>query len=137
MIWKYKGKELKEPPPNTYGFVYLIIDDSGKKYWGKKAFTHKRKVRLSKKRRKETRKRVEVLIKDSGWKNYSGSCKPLQEYILQRGGTHGFKGEILKMCKDRTSLSYWETYYLFKEHAILSDSWNSHVLRFFKGKVHR
>lgn len=136
MNWIFKKKEIRVAPKGFYGFVYVIIDDKGTPYWGKKAFQHKRKRRLGKKARKSTRKRVVVEHKDSGWKDYWGSCKPLLEYIKKRGSTEGFQRIILKFCKDRQSLSYWETHYLFTEKAIFIDSWNGHVLRFFKGRIH-
>lgn len=137
MNWTYKGKNVTSPPPGWYGFVYRIIDEKGKVYYGKKAFSHKRKTKLSKKLRRETGKRVRIDQKDSGWQAYFGSCKPLQEHIKARGGTQGFKREILKFCKDKMSLSYWETYYLFKEQVLFKDTWNGHVLRFFKGRIHK
>lgn len=135
MNWTFKGKPLTQAPEGFYGFVYCITDDQGRKYWGKKAFSHRRKKRLSKKARKGTRKRVVVEAKDSGWQSYLGSCRPLLEYAKKRG-TKGFKKEILKLCKDRASLSYWETHFLFSERVLFTDSWNGHILRFFKGKIH-
>lgn len=136
--WLYKGKPLKRVPKGYYGFVYVITDDHGKKYWGKKAFTHRTKKKVSKKRRKVTRKRIEIVEKDSGWLNYWGSSKPLLEYIRVVGGTRKFSREVLKLCKDKQSLTYWETYYLFKEKVLFNDSWNGHILnRFFQGKIHR
>jgi len=134
--WVYKDKCLESPPRGFYGFVYCITDDTGRKYWGKKAFTHRRKVALSKKARKSTRKRVKITEKDSGWLNYWGSSKPLLEYISQKGTTN-FHREVLKLCKTKASLSYWETYYLFINNVLFNDSWNGHILsRFFKGKIH-
>lgn len=135
MEWTYKGKVIKHPPDGYYGFVYVITDNTGKKYWGKKAFSHKVRKKTSKRVRLKTRKRVIITTKDSGWRDYWGSSKPLLEYI-QHNGTQGFKREILKYCKNKQSLSYWETHYLFVERALFIDSWNGHVLRFFKGKIH-
>lgn len=135
MNWTHNGKIIKQTPATWYGFVYVITDNRGTKYWGKKAFTHRKKKRLSKKARKETGKRVEISRIDSGWQNYWGSSKPLLEYI-KTNGTKGFRREILKLCKDKSSLSYWETHYLFQESVLFKDTWNGHILRFFKGKIH-
>jgi hypothetical protein len=135
--WKYKGKCLDSPPEGYYGFIYKIIDDTGKIYIGKKAFSHKRKRNLTKKERVGTRKKIEYVYKDSDWIHYWGSSKPLLEYIKERGGTQGFKRQILRLCEDRTSWSYWEMDYLFKEKVLFrEDCWNGNIVgKFYKGKI--
>lgn len=134
--WEHNKKCLEIPPRGYYGFVYVIEDDKGKKYWGKKAFSHKKRTKLSKKARKSTRKRIKVEQKDSGWQDYWGSSKPLLEYI-KVSGKEGFSRKVLKLCKTRASLSYWEAHYLFSEKVLFRDCWNGHILsRFFKGKIH-
>jgi hypothetical protein len=136
--WIYQGKCLETPPEGFYGFIYHIIDDEGNHYWGKKAFTHKKKTRLSKKARVGTRRRIKVEQVDSKWLSYWGSCKPLTEYITQRGGTQGFTREIIKLCENRSSLTYWETAVLIQNNVLFRDDcWNGHVMsRFYKGKIH-
>lgn len=138
ICWVHEGKCMEEPPEGYYGFIYLIVDDKGNKYWGKKAFTHKKKTALSKKARVGTRKRVKVQQVDSKWMSYWGSCKPLLEYIKNRGGTHGFSRYVLKLCKNRSALTYWETHVLFENRVLFrEDTWNGHILsRFYKGKIH-
>lgn len=135
--WIYKGKEILEVPEGYYGFIYLIIDDTGKKYWGKKAFTHKSKTKLSKKARVGTRKRYNIGTKDSKWLDYWGSSKPLLEYI-KLVGTTGFRREILMLCKDRQSLAYWEMVTLVQEKVLFRDDcWNGNVCaKYFKNKIH-
>lgn len=136
--WLYKGKILEEPPKGSYGYIYCIRDDKGKIYIGKKAFTHKKKKKLSKKARAGTRKRVEIVQVDSKWKEYWGSCKPLLQYI-SKNGTEGFVREIIKFCKNKQDLTYWETAFLFANEVLFrQDCWNSHILsRFWKGKVNK
>ena len=95
MNWLYKNKKFTDPA-DYYGFIYLITDDTGKWYIGKKAFSHRKKTKLSKKARVGTRKRINISYKDSGWQDYCGSCKPLLEYIENRGNLLGFKKIILK-----------------------------------------
>lgn len=136
-MWIYKDEPLQEAPSGYYGFVYVISDDKGKLYYGKKAFTHRRKTKLSKKARKETGRRIKVDQKDSGWKDYWGSSKPLLEYIKKRKNTMKFSRTVLKLCRNKASLSYWETHYLFSEYVLFRDSWNSNILgRYFKNKIH-
>jgi hypothetical protein len=137
--WKFKGDCLNVPPSGFYGFIYCITDDQGREYFGKKAFAHRRKTKLSKKARQGTRKRIKIEEVDSKWLNYWGSCKPLLEYIETRGGTKGFTRTILKLCKDKQSLTYWEVHYLTQNNVLFrTDTWNSNILsRFFKGKIHQ
>lgn len=135
--WTYEGKCLEQPPDGYYGFIYVIIDDQGRTYYGKKAFTHTRKTKLSKKARVGTRKRIKIDKVDSKWLDYWGSCIPLLEYIKERGSTKGFKRKILKLTQDKQSTAYWETYYLFKHDVLFDEScWNGHILsRFYKNKI--
>lgn len=137
-MWLYDNKPFDEIDSSGYeGFVYCITDNLGRKYIGKKAFSHRNKVKLSKKARVGTRKRVEIKTKDSGWKDYWGSSKELLAYISEVG-TEGFKREILKLCFNKQSLAYWEAYYMFTLNVLFSDNyWNGNVLgKFFKGKIH-
>ena len=137
-MWKYNNKNFKDPG-EYYGFIYIIYDDTGKWYIGKKAFSHRKKTKLSKKARIGTRKRINISYKDSGWNEYWGSCKPLLEYIENRGGTQGFKRIILKLCKNRQSLAYWEIDYLCTKKALFDEnSWNNNIGgRYFRGKIHQ
>jgi hypothetical protein len=138
--WQYQGKCLTEPPEGYYGFIYVITDDKGWQYYGKKAFEHSKKVILSKKARKlsGTRKRIERTKKDSGWLDYWGSSKPFLEYMEKSPNKHLFTREIVKLCKDKASLSYWEMAVLIAAEVLFKDNfWNGNVGgKFFKGKIH-
>lgn len=135
--WVYKKKCLETPPENCYGFIYKITDDIGKVYWGKKAFTHKKKTRLSKKARVGTRKRINVTQVDSGWMNYWGSCKPLLDYIKTCRNLNKFKREILFLCPDKQTLAYYETKVLIDNEVLFRDDcWNGNVIgKFYKGRI--
>lgn len=135
--WMYKKRCLEESPDGYYGFIYVITDDQGRKYYGKKAFSHKRKRRLSKKARQGRLTRIEIKEVDSNWINYWGSCKPLLEYIKQRGSTQGFTREVIKLCHDKQSLTYWEMATMVDQEVLFRDDcWNGNILsKFFKGKI--
>lgn len=137
--WIYKGECLKEPPPNFYGFIYKITLSGGDFYIGKKAFEHSKKTKLSKKARKATGKRIERKKVDSGWLDYWGSSKPLLE-LFEKNSTSKLycTREILKLCKDKASLSYWEMVTLVENKVLFrNDCWNGNILgKFFKGKIH-
>lgn len=129
MSWKYKGKEIKVIP-EAYGFTYVIKcthkDYKGMYYFGKKALTHRKKKRISKKVIKETgtRKRVEVNNVSSGWENYYGSSKELNEVRAKIGDKY-FTREILEFHKNKAWLSYAELKLIACSDALLDEKcWN-------------
>ncbi len=126
--WIYKGVCLTAPPSGFCGFIYKITDDKGYVYFGKKVFEYSQKVKI-----------VERIKKDSGWMDYWGSCKPLIMYLDEDSRRkNNSKREIIKFCKDKASLSYWEMVTMVQESVLFRDDcWNSNILgKFFKGKIH-
>ena len=137
-MWTFNGKKLDTIPEGYIGFIYKITDTkTGKSYIGKKVFNYSKKRKLTVKERVGTRKKVERIKIDSNWQNYWGSCRPLLEWI-EENGTKTLKREIIKLCKDKQSLAYWEAHFLFKEEVLFSNKhWNSNILgRYFKNKIH-
>ena len=138
--WMLQGECCFEPPSGYYGFIYKITDDQGRVYFGKKAFFHNQKKKITKKviKATKTRKRVERVQKDSEWLSYWGSCKPLLQYMEDfPSRISQYKREILVLCKDKANLSYWEMVVLVKENVLFrGDCWNSNVSgKYFKGKI--
>ena len=122
MNWTYKGEEMNEIsdfPKNTYGFVYRVIHiPSGKSYIGKKVPLHHRKVKVTKKDlamyegvkgRKPTHKRV---TKESDWKTYYGSNKPLKEAMVNEP-IENFERSIICHAPNKKLMTYFETKYQF------------------------
>lgn len=135
------GECCYTPPEGFYGFIYKIQLADGNIYIGKKAFEHSAKKTISKKVRKltKTRKRTERVKKDSGWLEYWGSSKPLLEWLEKNPVIKDFsKRYILKLCKDKASLAYWEMVTLVQENVLFRDDcWNGNISgKFFKGKIH-
>lgn len=133
--WFYQGKYLKVPPEGYYGFLYVILADN-KLYYGKKAFSHRKKTKLSKKARLGTRKRISITQKDSGWLSYYGSCKPLLEYLTIKGFDN-CERSIVAFCKTKQDLAYHELALLIKNNVLFNkDCWNGNVAgKYFKGKI--
>jgi len=137
----YGGVCLETPPDGYYGFVYLIIDDQNRMYYGKKAFEHSKKKVISKKARKlsGTRKRIERSKVNSGWMDYWGSSKALLAYY-EEDPTRKDKSlrRIVKLCKDKVSLAYHEMKTLvYQEVLFRDDCWNGNISgKYFKGKIH-
>ena len=121
-MWLYKDKvidSLEDFPEGTYGFIYITTyNPSGTSYIGKKSLFHNIKKKLTKKElaeqtgpgRKSTSK---VVQKESDWKTYYGSAKPIVELI--KDGKHSeFTREILQLVNSKKLLTYYECKYLFK-----------------------
>jgi hypothetical protein len=121
-MWLYKDKvidSLEDFPEGTYGFIYITTHNpSGISYIGKKSLFHNIKKKLTKKElaeqtgpgRKSTNK---VVQKESDWKTYYGSAKPIVELI--KDGKHSeFTREILQLVNSKKLLTYYECKYLFK-----------------------
>jgi hypothetical protein len=121
-MWLYKDKvidSLEDFPEGTFGFIYITTHlPSGISYIGKKSLFHNIKKKLTKKElaeqtgpgRKSTNK---VVQKESDWKTYYGSAKPIVELI--KDGKHSeFTREILQLVNSKKLLTYYECKYLFK-----------------------
>jgi hypothetical protein len=122
-MWLYNNKEIsliEDMPVGTYGFIYMTTHIStGVSYIGKKSLFHNVKRKLTKKELAEmpiTRGRkvtTEVVQKESDWKTYHGSAKPILE-LLKTGKQDEFKREILHFVNSKKLLTYYECKYLFK-----------------------
>lgn len=124
-----------------YGFIYKITLPDNTVYFGKKAFVHSVKKKISKRARKlsGSKKRIERTKKDSGWIDYWGSSKPLLEHFEKYPEVkEKSKREIIKLCKDKISLNYWEIAILIREKVLFRDDcWNGNIAgKYFKGKIH-
>ena len=103
MSWIYRGSAYT-PTEDIQGFVYLITNlTNGKKYIGKKNFWTVKKLPPLK---GKVNRRHKLVATD--WQDYYGSSDKLKADIQQLG-KHAFKREILKLCANKTMMSYWET----------------------------
>jgi len=138
MIWTYNGKaihEVNQMPDGTIGFVYKIMNlQTGKFYIGRKVIVSKRKTRISKKEKEKTntRKTFKIVVKESNWKTYTGSCKELNEDI-QEFGEKAFHKSILEYCCSKKYMNYTEISYQIKADVLKIDSYNGNIL----GKYYR
>jgi len=109
---------IEDFPENTYGFVYIVTHTpTNKAYVGKKALHHNLTKKLTKKElaeqsgpgRKSTSKKVQ---KESDWKTYHGSSKPILE-MIKNGKEDEFTREILIVVPNKKLLTYYESKILF------------------------
>lgn len=112
MNWKYKGEEITDIsqfPENTFGFVYIIrYLPTSMSYVGKKVLHHNRTLPPLK-----GQKRKRKIVKESDWKTYWGSSKPLLE-IVKSNDSSNFEKTILQLANTKKQLTYYETKYLFQ-----------------------
>ena len=106
------------------GFIYLtycIPEDLY--YLGKKSFRHNVKKKLGKKElasipvTRGRRPTSKMTVKDSGWVNYYGSHKKIPIWLKQYGPENITRG-IVKLCKDKKMLTYWENKYLYSMNVL-------------------
>jgi len=124
-MWFYNGEYI-DNPGDYVGFVYQITNQTnGRKYIGKKNFYFS-KTRTIKGKKK--RSKVE-----SDWQDYYGSNKELAADVKELG-KENFKREILKLCKFKGEMSYFELKEQMLRNVLETDDYyNSWV----SGKIHK
>lgn len=135
-VWTYNGEEVKtreQLDSRAFGFIYKITNiETGKFYIGKKVLVNTLTKKLTKKEltqlsgpgKKPTKKKVS---KESNWKEYWGSCKPLLTEVKNLGEDK-FKREILQLCFSKKQLTYFEIAYQCKFDVLLVDSYNENIM---------
>ena len=127
-MWLYENREYNETPEEYQGFVYEIEElSTGKKYIGKKNFWRPKILPKNSKRTRRVRTRVE-----SDWKNYFGSSKEVQA-LVESNGIENYKREILRLCKTKGEMSYYEAKLQFENDVLLSDQYYN---EFIGCKIH-
>ena len=102
-------------PVGAKGFIYEITNElTGRKYIGKKNL-------ISKTSRKVTgRIRRVHTTKDSDWRTYTGSCKPLNKDI-DEFGKDNFTFVILEFCMSAKELRWAEVETIWRVGALKAD----------------
>ena len=127
-MWYYKNMLFEETPENYQGFVYEITElRTGKKYNGKKNFWKPKTLPKNSKRKRRIRTRVE-----SDWRSYFGSSGVLNQ-LVEEQGDQNFKRVILKLCKTKGEMSYYEAKLQFENDVLLNDEYYN---EFIGCKIH-
>ena len=113
-MWLHSGKPIDEESLEDFvGFVYIITNiESQRQYIGKKLFKFRRTKTVKGKKKR--------LLVESDWRKYWGSNKTLLEEV-SLFGEDGFKREVLRLCKSKGELNYFEAKYQFSMGALESD----------------
>jgi len=128
MTWYYNDKIFNETPEDYQGMVYEIIElDTQKKYIGKKNFWKPKILPKNKSRKRRIRTRVE-----SDWRSYYGSSGFLNS-LIEEYGEHKFRRKILRLCKTKGEMSYYEAKLQFENDVLLSDEYYN---EFIGCKIH-
>lgn len=122
--WLYNGSIFLDESADGYvGFIYLITNTiNNKKYIGKKIFTNTLRVKQKNKTRRKVKK------KESDWKEYYGSSPSLSLDIVKHG-KQVFTREILRLCKSKSELTYFEAKEQFARGCLEFPGWyNEHIM---------
>ena len=127
-MWYYKDIIFEETPENYQGFVYEITElRTGKKYIGKKNFWKPKILPKNSKRKRRIRTRVE-----SDWRSYFGSSGILNQ-LVEEQGDQNFKKVILKLCKTKGEMSYYEAKLQFEKDVLFKEEYYN---EFIGCKIH-
>jgi len=127
-MWLYNEKvieKIEDMPQGTFGFIYIVKHKpTSKAYIGKKVLYHNVKKKLTKKEIAEQtgpgrKSATKVVVKESDWKTYYGSAKPIME-LIKGGKQEEFTREILQLVPNKKLLTYYECKYLF-EYSVLEN----------------
>jgi hypothetical protein len=123
MTWLFEGSEIDQLPEDCIGFVYLITNKStGRKYIGKKLAKFSKTTYKTVKLKNGNKKKKKIRSKiDSDWKEYWSSSDELKADVA-KFGIDAFKREILKYCKSKNELSYYEAKYQFDNEVLLNQN---------------
>ncbi len=148
--WLYNGLPIDEencPPSWACGFCYMIVNlETGGMYIGKKSLTSIRKkkigVRAQAKQKAETGdgrvKKVERIVKSSGWESYNSSNKTLAAEITVN--PEKFRKTIIEWAYSKKNLSWLEVKYIVKTGLMEreSNSYNENLMgKFWKHDTSR
>lgn len=111
MSWFYDESAIEEIDPKFVGFVYIITNKTNnKQYIGKKTLKFK-KTKIVKGKKKK-------FFVDSDWRDYFGSSEVLKEEVNVLGEDN-FERKILRFCRTKGELSYYEARFQFQYDVLL------------------
>ena len=131
MDWVYNEKEVKsidDLPNDCIGFIYKISNTKTNEYYIGKKNIYQRRTLPPLKGYKRKRK----VIKESKWQSYRSSNDEVKSW-----NEENIKLEILRFCKSKKSLTYYELQEQFSHDVLLDPlSKNDNLLgKFFRNDL--
>ena len=127
-MWYYNNELFEITPEEYQGFVYQLTEiHTDKKYIGKKNFWKPKTLPITKTRKRRVRTRTE-----SDWRSYFSSSSEVQQ-LVESKGEENYKREILKLCKTKGEMSYFEAKLQFEHDVLLR---NDYYNEFIGCKIH-
>lgn len=124
--WHYQGQPLLSPPDGAVGFVYLIENTTnGKRYIGKKQFYSTRKLPPLK-----GKKRRRTVVKESDWREYTGSSDALNADIAAGAA---ITKTVLHIAYRKGALSYLELIEQVQRRVLEDDTYYNGIIQ---AKIH-
>ena len=122
-------KVYEAVPDDAFGFIYEITNlVNDKKYIGRKQMVKKiRRMPLKGKKRK----RIDYV--ESDWKTYTGSSDKLNIDIASNGKDK-FLFKILRFCRNKYELGYFEAKMQFDKDVLLSEGYYNGIINCRIGK---
>jgi hypothetical protein len=129
-MWLFENKPLdnNDDLDQYVGFVYIIKNNEDEReYVGKKLFKFRRTKKIKGKKKR--------LLIDSDWKSYWGSNKSLLEDVKELGESC-FERKILRLCKTRGEMNYYEAKYQFDLGVLETDRYYNEWISLRVHKAH-
>ena len=127
-MWYYNNEEFNSTPDEYQGFVYIITEIStDKKYIVKKNFWKPKTLPINKKRKRRVRTRTE-----SDWREYYSSSHEVVA-LVEQNGVGNYRRDILKLCKTKGEMSYYEAKLQFEYDVLLREDYYN---EFIGCKIH-
>ena len=115
---------------DAFGFIYEITNKlTNKKYIGKKQMIFKRRKKLRK-----GKVNRQIVVKESDWKSYTGSNNDLNADIKIHG-KESFEFKILRFCKGKWELSYFEIAEQISREVLLRDDYYNGIINCRLGRL--
>ena len=122
-MWYYNNELFEITPEEYQGFVYQLTEiNTNKKYIGKKNFWKPKVLPINKTRKRRVRTRIE-----SNWKEYYSSSNEVCQ-LVEQYGKERFKREILKLCKTKGEMSYYEAMLQFDHNVLFRDDYYNNFI---------
>lgn len=122
-IWTYQDKPFLKAPEEDLGFIYEITHiETNRTYIGKKQFWTTRKLKPLKGKKNKRHKTVET-----DWKIYTSSSDRVNNDITKYG-VKAFTYKIIRFCKSKWELAYYEAKEQFDKGVLLSEDYYNGII---------